>query len=270
MFITLGYAAFQPALFTYESRVYSTFRVANNNHCHGLPTSGHYKSRIGLCELTVDSTQTFALPAECRILNLPQVSINDPTLLLHPDYSGLEDARPFVLNGRLHLAGTMNFVRRPGGLVSLEYQRIAVARVDESLSTIERVNLIEMDFIPDVLKQKNWMPWVHNNTLFFIQQFAPYVLVKVDPASMKAQPHPTGRQTPFAGHYRGSSRVIATPYGYLGLLHGQSKYMYGPLYSHYLALFETPDSAPIWVSKGFRYVFYRRGGLCLFSNSFHR
>jgi hypothetical protein len=146
-----GFGVFQPAIFSYESQNFASFRIANNSHCYGDSSGALFFSYVGLCNITKDENGYVTVAKKCWILKYPDlIDDTDPALVRHPNYFGLEDARPFILENKVYLVGTMNFIRKSDGQKVYDYQQVAIARLDRNLGAIEHIGIVKMGFIPQV------------------------------------------------------------------------------------------------------------------------
>ena len=273
-----GFGAFHPGIFYFQSTStwYATYRVANNSHCWGIPAEDGkmYRSFIALCQLSdqveaADEDRTLFTPLAdtCRIIDIPfewpwpRYEHLATTLRPSTIHAGAEDVRPFVYKDAVYLSGTLHFTLLPEELdkktkMKKETARMVILKLDSSsLSTVEDVMLLDSDgAYPWEEKQKNWMPLPTENGLFIVAKFDPLIMFSIDFERKLLTKREQKMAVPSSlSQMRGSSAFIATPSGYLGLLHVQKGYGGRiPVYNHYFIMFHKNLNSIAWLSPPFR------------------
>ena len=93
---------------------------------------------------------------------------------------------------------------------------IAVGTLDAEGDIVELQ--VQRSARPDI-HQKNWVPLVRGDAVFFVYKTDPTVILRLDPASGQARVVETGRPTLRLDHLRGGSQAIAVPGGWLYATH---------------------------------------------------
>jgi hypothetical protein len=215
-------------------------RIAEDGSYQVTDADGIYRSTNQLLELNRNYEIVRATPIEDRAPGPP----------IHPfPILGFEDCRPFILHGRLWMSATVSD-RNPRGT-----REIAVLELDDD----RNVAAIHVQAgIRPGRHEKNWMPLVHDDELFFIYGLDPLTILRFDEPTRQAVPFKRERIAPFAlDWFRGGSQALKVEGGWLAVTHEVAWRPQGTrVYSHRFVLLDEVFS---FVTATDPFVFFAPG-----------
>ena len=164
--------------------------------------------------------------------------------------SGYEDPRTIVLKNHLYIftAALTNSCKFEMQLMTIDIDRLldTFKQKQHSLS-INDIKILKIDFDLDKI-QKNWMPFIYNDSLYCVYSVSPHKILKVNVDSgMCELVHTTYYD--ITGDYRGGSNIITYKDQYLGVIHIRKSL------TEYLTYFYTFKTQPpfqvTYISKPF-------------------
>ena len=261
-----NYDAFNPSLFTYKDVIYATFRVSNGSYCPHkkqlpMPKRGH----LGICTLHAllsgDDDDDYSL-SDCHLVDIdPQTDIEWPVpYTQHPRYSGIDDARGFVLAGRVFVMPMVTAMLPPPRVDYTNAKRshhiaVTLFEMNDDVSAVHHSGIPlsygVCDAEPSPI-QKNWSPLIIENELFIVTRVDPLTIVSMGEAGCKTV---FKKKFQRLKKLRGNTQYI--PVGkdsYLTVLHSvktqpNKRKLY---YHHFMILRRLKGTFEVdWVSRAF-------------------
>jgi len=215
-----GWSLFNPSLLHRENGQYllmvrsSNYQYNNGNYIMPEVDRRVIKTKSILCEIDENLT------------------IKSRALIRDPDYlkngygvDGLEDARLFEINGRVHVSATARNVCPYDGNC-----RIAMSRISDDLTSYEHPEIISKTL---VRHEKNWMPilgsknpkWLYSSG--FDGKSSTVESVK---GELVYSHHPSPAK--ITNLFRGGSQLIKINESYYGIIHEVAEFERSRVYSH--------------------------------------
>lgn len=230
------YKAINPSVFTLNNTTYTTFRLTANHYLslHKIKTwilgnNADYESKIVI--ISENSKSEVITPNIKDISEYDEITKGKTYL-----HTGYEDARPVVINNKIYL--TVCTLANHVLHTQLGLIKLLETEIEKPIILANQFKLLD----PSRNKtngQKNWMPFIYQNELYYVFSVNPHLILKCNPE--------TGRNLQHSITYpnlnediRGGSNIITynhPDFGmvYLALTHVR-RYMF---YTHQLYIFES-------------------------------
>jgi len=189
--IGLKFVVFNPAFFELGGRRYAVVRLTDQGRCDGRawmpPPKQPYQSHTILCQVSGEAARgcrrlTIDVAKQLKAHGSKYVAEGDGKDHF-TDFKGLEDARAFVLDGTVHLTGSV--VVKNGEEIST---RMLLISLDMELAVVARAVVLYVAAGGDCKDRgdnahKNWMFLSaaddgKDSTLVFVSSVHPYLLVR--------------------------------------------------------------------------------------------
>jgi tetratricopeptide (TPR) repeat protein len=165
---------------------------------------------------------------------------------------GLEDARVLVLNNGKLVFSCTSLEVSPDNL-----PRICWCILDEDKESCRTTSFTRISGHDDDIVQKNWLPFVQNNEVYFIYGYHPFTILKFNQAKCKVEVHKQFVLPVGSSAWRGSSGPVLVPnIGYILLIHEVCDLKEGRHYMHRFIIFDETFSKSMSMSN----LFYFKHG----------
>ena len=199
-----GWNLMNPSVCVHEGKICAIQRVVN----YHITEEGYYVMHDG----NVVKTKNFLIELNENLDVLSSREISYPSTFDTPLYDrslGMEDCRLFSWRGQLWVSATV-LQFNAAGMCEIHLARIDETEDGVSFADVEKITPIGLP----VWHEKNWMPFVENDELFWIYSSQPTRVIDRHGQTVRLTTPGIAADT-----FRGGPQPIRTPKGWLTLIH---------------------------------------------------
>lgn len=237
------YFPLNPSFVIYNNKLKIIYRGCNYN----LRVSG-YQKFLGSWTAEVSDSQNYFAEASLDLKLLGCDFIEDRHIRAREDaLDGIQDLKLFNWKNEIYATGS--------GLNSapLLLGKSLTRKFTMMLFKLSKHRLEFVSTLPSFQnEEKNWMPWVKNENLWFVYRPNPFSIFSYDILPTHSSQIKSINYTVFGGAYSGGSCAIPCLGGYLGLVHKRTGRTAQSFYDHRL-FFATDDFRIAKVSEPFTF-----------------
>ena len=160
---------------------------------------------------TQNETVRLSLETDCLHVTerAPWVDCTNPDRAPHARVLGYEDCRLFRWRGAWWAMATVRD-RRPDALAEIALLSLEspIDSVGPDMPSVIRAYHVQRDVVAADRHEKNWVPLVRGNDLFFVYESDPTLILQVDPATRRASMLMASLPEPVLKNLRGSSQAV--------------------------------------------------------------